>query len=205
MRFAYTAKSVKNKAHINQTLSVKALLKKIKALEAENAKLKKRLNKRNKGKRKGAGGFMKELGRRISLYPQKKKNGADNEYVNDGAEDGNVANGKKGKAKKGNKKRTGVKKKGGVKRKKQRNNSGDVNVDGMGDDDEEYDSEDEEDEDEDESEEFVEEKKSCWASIFYCGGNDDDVIEEDAGYKNGDVQYEALNYNPLHKESAADV
>jgi len=79
LRFAQTAKDVKNKAHINQTLSVKALLKKIKILEAENERLKKKLKKKGKNKRKGNGGFMKQLGRRISLYPAKK----DNEYVNE--------------------------------------------------------------------------------------------------------------------------
>merc|ERR1712228_153369 len=65
LRFAQTAKDVKNKAHINQTLSVKALLKKIKVLEAENERLKKKLKKKGKNKRKGNGGFMKQLGRRI--------------------------------------------------------------------------------------------------------------------------------------------
>eukprot|EP01083_Nonionella_stella_P007210 20825_1 len=56
LRFAATAKEVKNKAKINQTLSVKALQKRIKELTAENAQLKSELaiakgKMRNTGRR----------------------------------------------------------------------------------------------------------------------------------------------------------
>merc|ERR1712173_78394 len=194
LRFAATAKDVKNKAHINQTLSVKALLKKIKMLEAENKLLKKKLKKKGGYKRKGDGGFMRELGKRMSLFPAKRQS---NSLVSGVAVDGNLSNtsdeymdahasyDQDGKPIERIQKEKVVKKKKKLKksRKKKKKKKPSNGMNGHADDD------DDESEDDDDIER---ERKSWWACIFYCGGDNEEEIEEEVDEEN-DIEYAALN------------
>eukprot|EP01083_Nonionella_stella_P028890 79624_1 len=177
LRFAATAKAVKNKAKINQTLSVKALKKRIKELEAENKRLKKRLKKRNKGKEPYVG----VLGKRISMYwggaGEKKKGSKANKkeqkkLLKDRT--GDVKGRKNGNYKVKGKKAVNKTQK---RKKMKRNESEDSKYDAIGDEEEEE--EDEEDEDE---ESTVQSKKSLVASVFYCyvcGQGDEEEAAED--------------------------